>query len=329
MVSTPRGAVAQPYARMNLKDLDLNLLLIFESLIRTRSTTQAGEELGMTQSGVSNGLKRLRLALGDPLFISTRQGMLPTQRGSEIAAAVQTGLDSIREGFEKSGFDPAATIRTFKLLVSDTAQAVLLPRLMKHLRACAPGIGLETIQPPAHLASEMMETGKIDLAVGFFSKFSAGYHRQILFEDRYVCLRSRHRGNISMEEYLDAAHGIYTPASGSHSLIEDHIDKVFSEHRRSRIIRMKLVHGLGISDSVAGTDLVVALPWSLAKYFAKDPAVDVVELPFPCPRVDISLQWHHHYQNDSGHGWIRRQIRELFTDSPEFPPEHVGEIYKG
>src|SRR5690606_7028121 len=140
--------------------------------------------------------------------------------------------------------------------------------------------------------------------------------RQRLFSDGYVCMVGGkypvEQNELTLQQYLQAPHAVYRPVGGSHSFVEDVIDRVFSEHGAQRRIVLQVTHGLGIPEIVADTDLVIAVPRSLAELYADHLNIRVLPLPFPSPEVEISQQWHERFQHDSGHAWLRSTFVQLF-----------------
>src|SRR5690606_4620859 len=142
---------------MSQDNFDLNLLRVFEAVLKTRSTTLAADTLSLTQSAVSNALKRLRHQFQDPIFVTTRDGMVPTAIGEQLAVPLLSALSTIRQSISATRhFDPALAQRSFTLYCSDTAQRVFLPRLLIHLRAQAPSVQLRTVQLSLHEARQWM-----------------------------------------------------------------------------------------------------------------------------------------------------------------------------
>src|ERR1700755_340498 len=158
----------------HLRNIDLNLLLVFDVLHRARNTTRAAEQLHLTQPAVSNALKRLRLQFDDVLFVKTATGMEPTPRADGIAKLLDEGFASIRLAVQAGqAFDPATATRTFRLYVSDIGQSVFIPPLAARLREVAPRIRLSTHYVPLDMAQQMMKLGQMDLAMGNFSRLHA------------------------------------------------------------------------------------------------------------------------------------------------------------
>jgi DNA-binding transcriptional LysR family regulator len=171
----------------DLRNVDLNLLRVFDVLYRTRSTTRAAQSLHLTQPSVSNALKRLRSLFDDLLFVKTADGMQPTPRADGIAALIDEGFASLRLALHAGGtFDPATATRNFRLYVSDIGQSVFVPPLVARLQQIAPPIQLVTTDPPLDAAQQMMKLGQIDLAIGMFRGLHADFLQQRLFHETYA-----------------------------------------------------------------------------------------------------------------------------------------------
>src|SRR6478609_7219988 len=111
--------------------IDLNLLPVFEAMLLEENVTAAAARMGLTQSALSNALGRLRTYFEDPLFVKTRQGMLPTPRALELAGPLREAMTLVRAAAQKSeGFDPKTSNRTFRIYMTDVGEMVLLPKLM-------------------------------------------------------------------------------------------------------------------------------------------------------------------------------------------------------
>jgi DNA-binding transcriptional LysR family regulator len=174
---------------MELKEIDLNLLLVFHKLLLLRRVSKVAEELGMTQPGVSNALKRLRLLLGDELFVRTTRGMEPTPYAGTLAEPVGYALSTLHDCLnEVSQFDAGTSTRKFKIGMTDIGEVYFLPQLMAALHAAAPGISVSTVRNAAVNLQDEMESGQIDLAIGLLPQLKSGYFQRSLFRQRYVCM---------------------------------------------------------------------------------------------------------------------------------------------
>lgn len=302
---------------MNLRTLDLNLLLVFETLLRVRSTTLAAEELNLTQSAVSNALKRLRLAFGDPLFVKTTQGMMPTELAARLAQPVADGLGVLRGAIESpQDFVPAQAERTFRLYTSDIGQMIFLPKLMATLAREAPGVRIVTVDASPRQAQAEMAAGEIDLALGLFMSFAGGFHQQRLFREHYVAMvRDGHPfigEALSREQFFDAAHAVYHPTAGSHDVFEDTVEAFFDAAGRRRHVALRLAHSMGLSALIAASDLLICVPTRLANALQSVGHLLICPLPFDSPEFDISQLWHERFHNDAGHRWLRNTVFRIF-----------------
>lgn len=303
----------------SLRNADLDRLLVFDALYRSRSTTRAADELHLTQPTISNALKRLRALFEDELFVSTREGMLPTARANEVASLVSDGLNSFRLAMQTHRpFEPASSTRTFHLYVSDLGQAIFLPPLAAKVHSAAPGVKIVTVDPQLNDARQMMMRGQIDLAIGMFRGLDSEFHQQRLFEENYVALyRGDHpqiKGTLSSAQFLDADHLIYTPTAGSHAIFEASLDAIFEEHGKTRQVAMQVAHSVSLDRIVASSNMVACIPSRLAQTLSGRTDVRSCALPFDIMPMDIVQLWHAQFHRDDGHRWLRALVYELFRD---------------
>jgi DNA-binding transcriptional LysR family regulator len=304
---------------MDLRSFDLNLLLVFDALLRTRSVTVAAEQTGMRQSSMSGALKRLRTALNDPLFVKCGAGMAPTALALELAGPVQTSLSQITGALAaRELFDPVTSKRRFVLYMSDTAQLVFLPSLLEAMRREAPDVEMQTCQCDIRQANRMMAEGGIDLAVGFFLNIDDSLHRSTLFESPYALIASiSHpsiQGSCTLEQLAAAPHLVYRPAVGSHRAIDEGIFELLAQFPKPRRKVLEVSHGLGLAEVVARTDLVACIPRPLAELCARGNQVQVLPLPVAMPTMTIAQYWHERVHRDGGSLWLRKLIRRLFRE---------------
>jgi DNA-binding transcriptional LysR family regulator len=278
----------------------------------------AGEELDMTQSAVSNGLRRLRMHFADPLFVKTPHGMTPTPLAERLAFPLQQAIDNIRVAIESvEVFDPGKIQRAFRIYMSDLGQLVLIPRLLRILDREASGVSLEVVDALPRAAQSMMAEGSIDIAIGTFAAFQAGFHSQRMFSKTYVVLARRGHpalhGGLSLEAFLRARHAIYHPPAGSHDDFEAHVAAIFQQHNARRRVAVELAHGLGIVETIESSDLLISVPARLAQSYAAHADVETAALPFKSPTIDVSQFLHHRFHADEGHQWLRGLVFKNYS----------------
>jgi len=308
----------RPRSAVSFASLDLNLLRVFDAIYTTRSVTIASSTLHLTQPAVSKQLNRLREILEDPLFVRTVEGMAPTPRAEALAGPIHRALAEVRSAFDSQvGFDPSASERTFRIFMNDAGQMALLPRLLATLVSEAPKVNIETLQmPTARMRALGLESGDVDLAVGYFENFDGSIRCQVLFEEHYVgMVREDHpeiQDKLSFEQFLHASHVIYQPAGGGHSSQESFVDKAFWAAGVHRRVAVRLAHAVGMSSMVSNTDHLVVIPHRLALACARLVAVRILELPIEIPHFKVTQYWHDRFHADPGNQWLRGMFRRLY-----------------
>src|SRR6266481_5115689 len=303
---------------VSFNNFDLNLLRVFDAILQTRSVTTAASNLHLTQPAVSKQLNRLRELLDDPLFVRTNEGMAPTPRAEALAGPIRHALSEVHHAIERQlGFDPMTSDRTFRIFLSDLGQTVFLPKLLELIAREAPSVNIHTVQvPPSRMRGVALESGDVDLAVGYFEEFEGSIHQQVLFEEHYVgMVRANHptiRNTISFEQFLQTPHLVYQPSGGGHSSQESVVDKAFWAAGVERRVAVRVAHTMGITSMVSNTDLLVVVPHRLARACAALVDVTVLELPIDIPKFNIAQYWHERFHTDPGNRWLRGVFARLY-----------------
>lgn len=296
---------------MNINTLDLNLLRVFAALYHERNVSRAAGRLALTQPAVSNALMRLRRACDDPLFVRTRSGMAPTTLAESLAEPILKAMDTLERGLGRpAGFDPSTSVRTFRLLMSDVGEGMILPSLLSVLQQTAPGIGIEAIRLPHASYSEALEQGQTDLAIGNLTMLHQGFYQQRVLEDRYFCVvqkGSRPSDEpLSLREFLDRRH-VVTEAGNADTLV----DAALSARRAKRKVALRVTHYHIVADVVARTSLMAVLP----EHAIRDPgSIQALPPPFPIPTADVRQFWHSRFHTDPANRWLRSIIAALPLD---------------
>jgi DNA-binding transcriptional LysR family regulator len=295
---------------MQLKDIDLNLLRLFDAVYRTRNVSRAADLLDLTQPAASQGLSRLRTLLHDPLFMRTAGGVQPTPRAQRLADPVRHALATLEQALgESAGFDPAQSARTFQIHMSDIGESRFLPELMVALRERAPGVRVQTRPLPREQVMEALDAGRIDVAFGFLPMVKDSQKVRLL-EDRYVVmLRAGHpftRKRRSGAALLSALRELDFVAVRSHADTLRIVQQCQLEDR----LRLVTEHFLVLPSIVKATDLAAIMPRNIAHGFEGGYAI--VEPAFPQRDFVVSLHWSKRFEADPGNRWLRGVIEELF-----------------
>lgn len=293
---------------MDIGRLDLNLLRVFEALHAERHVTRAGARLGLTQSAVSNALKRLRLVFQDDLFQRTPRGMEPTALARELASPVATALDAVRAALDLNRpFDPARAQETFRIGVSDQAEFVLGPPLVGILGREAPGVTLVFRHADRDVALALLDEDRADLALGVFPEPPVRMTRRVLLRDEFmVVMRAGHSAATSaldLETYLAWPHLLVSPVASR----EGAVDRALTALGRKRRLAVVVSHHLVVAPMLGGSDLLSTLPRRVATPLAAAHGLCVRPLPpgLVLEPQPTSLVFHNRYVQRPAHRWLR------------------------
>jgi DNA-binding transcriptional LysR family regulator len=299
---------------MHLREIDLNLLVIFHQLLIDRSVSQAAEKLDLTQPAVSNALKRLRTTLKDDLFVRTSQGMEPTPYAEQLAEPVSHAIGTLVGALNRSDeFDPENAKRRFVVAMTDIGEIYFMPLLINALLQRAPGISLVTVRSHSGLAEELAN-GEVDLAIGLHPDLQAGFYQRRLFHHRYVCLcRQDHpltREPMSEDRFCDFGHVRIAAAHTGHGEIEAHMQR----GGLNRDIRLEVPHFVAVGHILQNTDLLATVPERFAASCTEPFGLTILPAPIPLPEIAINLFWHARYNRDPANKWFRQLMFDLFSD---------------
>lgn len=297
-----------------MTNIDLRLLTIITELHRTRSVSQTAEKLELSQSTVSMSLARLRKHFNDPLFVRTSSGMEPTPHAVQLIHLLSHAEALLETALEHHVvFHPATSDRTFHLCSTDIAKVTMLPKLMNRLKTLAPSVRVE-LREMSDRTSEQLESGELDLAVGFIPPIGAGFCQQRLFPERFICVvRSDHpriANILSLDQFQNEVHLAITTSGTGHSVVE----KALEQKRIRRNIGLRVSGFLGIAGIITSTDCLAIVPEQLGEALAGSGEIKLLELPFQVPAYYVMQHWHERYTHDPAIRWLRAVFAELFLD---------------
>ena len=300
-------------------DFDLNLLRVLVAVSGTRSVTLAAQALGMSQSGFSTALARLRRRFDDVLFVRTTDGMAPTPRAQRMVEAAEAVLARVAESIlDQPAFDPLTTRTEFRLAMADVAEIVYLPRLISHLATHAPHAGVVSSYLMPQALQLAMAAGEIDLAIGYFPDLnSQAFFKQRLYTHTYACLMRRGHplgaGLLTTKAYAVQGHAVVASPARSNELFERFLERRGIQRR----VVLRTPHHLSLPAIIEGTDLLASVPLAAGMRFARQGSVQMARLPFKPPSFPVQQHWHRLVHDDLRNKWLRRQIAMLFNDSSD------------
>lgn len=303
----------------DVRDFDLKLLLVLDAVLREGTLSNAAKALKLSQPTISSSLARLREIFQDELLVRCGNAMQPTPRALALKEPIQRMLGMVKgEILDTGKFEPATESRPYTITMSDIGEMLLLPRLVAKLAQAAPRIALRSVVvAPRHL-EEAMETGEIDLAVGYFPDLARSTTmQQTLFTHGFACLaRAGHpliENGLTLKTFLEAGHVVVAAAGRSQESFENALAKRGLE--RSCVLRVP--HFLSVPFVVASTDLIVTVPQPVATFFAGLVNLQVLDPPIDVPELAVRQYWHRRSHRDARITWLRAIMSEFYqTNRP-------------
>jgi len=308
-------------AHQALERLDLNLLVVFDALLRERSVTRAGKSLGLTQSAISHSLTRLRAYFDDPLFVKNSRGIAPTAKGDELAPVILGLMETIRDRvLSQSQFDPLLAKRTFNFCMSDMGELVFLPTLIARLKLVAPQCRINTLQVLPEQLSSVLGSGEGDLALGSVLNATEGLYQEELFTHTFVCIVSVKNtqigATITLDEYRSMPH-IAVTLTGQN---KTPYDRAVEDAGIDRDLRILTPHFLTIPLILdQHPEYIATVPRELGAVFSHHGIVRMIEPPVALPVFPLKQYWHPRFHHDRANRWLRELTGTTFHT---LPPRH-------
>lgn len=284
-------------------DIDGHLLRLLLAVHEERSVTRAALRLGITQSAVSHQLDKLRVIVGDPLFVRAGRGIAATARAEALASRARTLLDDLHRFVTIGGFDPATAEGTLTLAANDLQRDLLLPGILRQTRELAPRLTLRVI-PSGVPTPEMLRDGLCQLILSPRPPDAADLKQKRLFEDRYQVFfdASCRRAPIDRADYLAAEHVsvLYEPRR------QLDLDRVLESRGVHRRIVAWVPGYAGVPALLRDSQRLVTAPSLLRAELLRGFAA--VDPPLPCPPMPMYMIWHVRHHDDAMHQWLRRAV---------------------
>ncbi|WP_179107013.1 LysR family transcriptional regulator [Variovorax sp. KK3] len=301
---------------MPTPDIDLHLLRCLDALVTERHVTRAADRLGMSQSGMSTALARLRTVFDDPILVRTPSGMQLSENAAEIAGAARRALNEIDFAMARRGpFDAATSSMTFNLMGSDYFGLMILPGLIERVRAQAPHVLVKVASPQPARIRESLANSETDLVIGFFHDIADGLYQTVVVQETLCCVASKHhssiQGGLSLDDYAAADHVYFGSPPEMVSSIEVMLERalpLLGIQRRSCV----QVPTFGVMPRIlARTDLLATMPLRVAESFAQSLPLQVLPLPFELPSLPVRAIWHERMHENHAHRWLRGLVQDV------------------
>ncbi len=301
----------------DLRRIDLNLLVTFDALMAERSVTRAAERLGLGQPAVSHALGRLRELIGDSLFVSTKNGLVPTRRALGLATWVRSVLEQAQRALlEPASFKPAEWTETVRIAMTPTVDMVLMPRLLAQLAEHAPKLKVEVHAVPEWRdILDRLDGGALDLYIGVIGDLKPHHRHRTLWEESFLAAFSLTQLNLrtplSLADYLAHPHVLVTTREET---MEGRVDRTLARIRKQRQIVLSTPHFLVIPHLLLQAPLIATLHSRPAHWLAAAFKLKTSPLPIKIESFTESIVWHEIVDRDPAQLWLRETILEIAGD---------------
>lgn len=302
---------------MDIHRIDLNLLVVLETIYTEGGLTRAAERLNVTQPAISYALARLRELLGDPLFVREGHSMVPTPFTRNMIEPLRRALRSVESTLnDMKRFEPSVAERRFTLGCRDVLESSVLPRLLKRITRAAPKVELATVHFSRRDTKTDLFSGRLDLVTDVVLPVSRHIRHTCLGDDQLVVVaRDGHpaikAGRLSLESYLEYGH-VMVSSRPKGPGVEDF---ELGRHGVQRRVALRCQHYFAAVRVVSETDLLLTVPERMAKVVLQHSDMQIVPFPLDLPRYEIYLMWHANMDNDPANRWLREQVIEAFAES--------------
>jgi DNA-binding transcriptional LysR family regulator len=299
---------------MNLHQIDLNLLILFNALYRYRSVSTAANEIFLSQSAFSHGLTRLRARLSDDLFIRINNVMEPTPFANKLAIDIEPALKQLQKGLNNSlTFDPATSDIELTFAATDYTQFSLLPKLIGHISRVAPNIKITVLPSEKQIPTEQLVSGELDFLLGFSHEVekSSTIESQTWLEDEYCTIaRKNHpelKKGLTLDKFLSLSHVRISPWGEKQGVVDQHLTK----KGLNRHVALQLPSAMAAPYTVLHSDLILTMPKLLASHMANVIDIDIYSPPLPIPKYQLKIYWHKLNRNKASHVWLNNLISQF------------------
>ncbi|OUS24311.1 LysR family transcriptional regulator [Gammaproteobacteria bacterium 45_16_T64] len=292
---------------------DLNLIVIFDAIMKEHSITAAAERLAMTQPSVSNAVSRMRHAWKDPLFVKDGRGVRPTPYALKLWQDVAQSLNCISEAVAPSEFDPSESSARFRIALTDGTLSLVWPELRKIIEQEAPGVDIHAVPYKAD-GEPLLLNADVDMVFDYYPGTCDQIRTQGMFDNHFVCVMNVDHPlaekNLSLKRFVNAEH-VLVSLSGDASGIVDSELAALGMSRRIAVT----VNSFGSAvNLVKQSQLISAMPYPIVAQCHAAKALVVKPLPVVVPPARITMAWHCRDDRSPRVGWLRRTMERIVHD---------------
>lgn len=310
---------------IDMNKANLNLLVVFDILMKEQNLTRTGVYLHLSQPAISHALKGLREMFNDELFVKGPGGMRPTDHSLRLIEPVRQALAKIEAVLNiKDTFEPEVSNRVFQLGLSDYATFMLLPPVVAQLAREAPNVSVDVQHINKPEKSQMIDNGDIEMSVALFDKVPKRLEYQELFTEKLVCIADKDNkeleDGLTLEKFVSLPHLLISFSEEPAATVQ----RALSARGLKRHVALKVRHVVPAGYVIKNSSLIAVLPERLAIFLEKMIHVKIHEVPIELEPQKVMMVWHKRSDNDAGLIWLREHVLRVaerfqkreFKDAP-------------
>lgn len=295
---------------MNLRAIDLNLLVVLDALLDEGHVSRAAARLGLSQPATSSALDRCRHLFGDPLLVRGRGVMRPTPKAETLRAPLKAMLAQLAAVLDPPAVDLRTIVQAVRIVMADHPATAIIGPLHRRLQVTAPGIDL-VVQPWAGAAAalDLLARGAADLAVSVFPVLDQDFRRRELLTERYVVMMRRDHpaaAGFDLERWLAWPHILVSGRAETRGALDDALARLGLDRRIGLVIPSFLM----VPPLVAGSDLIAMLP-SRCLPAGAERDFALFDPPIPVDGFPVHLAWHVRRDRDPAVRHVADMIEQL------------------
>ena len=297
---------------MNIALVDLNLLVVFDAVMREKHVTRAAKRIGMTQPAVSNALNRLRYIAKDDLFVRSAKGVVPTSRALELGPPIRQAINLVENAFDPTSFDPKNSTEEFNIAISNYTASILFPKLAEVLEKEAPNINVRSKQLGDVDLLKELEAANIDFIIAGQQLIEGKkFMSASLYEEDFVCVVGKNhplgnKNKLTIKEFAGAKHLMVTTTGKALGFIDYLLDLKGLKRRVAMTVNQFLV----APNIIRKSNMILTCSKRVAERFKLE-KVKILPIPLITETLKLKIIWHKRADSNPGNKWIREQIIDI------------------
>ena len=308
-----------------MRPQELNLLVIFDTVMTENSITRTAEQLSMTQPAVSNAVARMRALWNDDLFVKDGRNIRPTTYAKNLWSQIRGPIHSLNQAVEPGDFNPMTAIRTFRITTPDVGVDTVWLDLRLLFEKEAPGLNLHAVPYTVANTRQILEDADVDLVIGASNRSLENIHSDHLFDTRYVCaMRKDHplaKPNLTVEAFAAADHLVISWSGDATSAT----DQALHQLGLTRRVALTVNHFASAVPIIKETDLIAILPTDYIRQHVASGQLSITQTPVDVPHTSISMLWHKRQNRDARSQWLRQHIKQLYVGRRT---QNIDDVYQ-